>query len=403
MSARARTATLTSETDATRGRVLVAAWALLVALNLRPAVAALGPVLHDVRADLDLSRGGAGLLTTLPVLCFGLLAPTATWLGRRAGLETALTAAMAVLGLGILVRSLGPLWLVVGGTVVVGAGIAVGNVLVPALIKQHFPAALGLMTALFTMSLTGGAALAGGLTGVSAESFGWDWRVATLVWAVPAFAAALVWVPLRARYGTAGPGALPTSTGGGSVWRAGRAWALAAFMGIQALGFYTMLAWLPDILLDHGFGTGVASLSLVVFNVLGIAATLTVAPLATRTPSQISLACATCLVWAVGLTGLMVWPAAALVWSVFIGLGQGAGVSLAMTLMSLKASTPDVARELSGMCQGVGYTVAAGGPFLVGWLRDLSGGWTLPLGVLVAAAGMLAVTGSIAGRTGHIR
>jgi MFS transporter, CP family, cyanate transporter len=385
-----------------RVRLLMAAWALLVALNLRPPVASLGPVLFDLRTDLGLSRGLAGLLTTLPVLCFGLLAPLAGRVGRRLGLELALAGSVLVLAAGILVRSAGPFALVLAGTVVVGAGTTVGNVLVPALIKRHFPAALGVMTALFTAALTSGAALAGGLTGVVAESAGWSWRLALAVWAVPCVVAAVVWLPLRP-YRAAGPDAVPSLSGGGSVWRAPRAWGIAGFMGIQALGFYTMLSWLPSVLRDAGASTATASLALVLFNLLGISTSLAVPPLATRLDSQAPVAVVVAVSWGTGLVGLMLWPENGLVWSVVLGFGQGAGVSLAMTLMSLKASTSDVARQLSGMCQGFGYTVAATGPFLVGWLRDQSSGWTLPLGFMACLAVVMAVAGAVGGRAGHVR
>jgi MFS transporter, CP family, cyanate transporter len=385
-----------------RARLLMAAWALLVALNLRPPVASLGPVLYDLRTDLDLTRGLAGLLTTLPVLCFGLLAPLAGRAGRRLGLEAALAGSLVVLAVGIVVRSLGPVGLIIAGTLAVGAGITVGNVLVPALIKRHFPSALGVMTALFTASLTGGAALAGGLTGVVAESAGWSWRLALAVWAVPVLVAAVAWLPLR-RYRASGPDAVPRLSGGGSVWRAPRAWGIATFMGIQALGFYTLLAWLPSVLRDAGASTTTASLALVVFNLLGISTALAVPPFATRLESQSPVAVATATAWGAGLLGLMLWPSAGLVWSVVLGFGQGAGVSLAMTLMSLKASTSDVARQLSGMCQGFGYTLAASGPFLVGWLRDQSSGWTLPLGFMACLAVVMAVAGAAGGRAGHVR
>jgi CP family cyanate transporter-like MFS transporter len=363
---------------------------VLVAMNLRPAIAALAPVLPDVRVDLDLSRGAAGLLTALPVLCFGVLAPAVAILGRRLGSERAVLLAMLALAAGIALRSGGGIVAVFAGTLVLGAAITVGNVLVPGLVKQYFPDNAGAVTGLYTAALTGGAALAAGLAAPVRDGLGLAWEPALLVWCLPALVAALVWTPqLRRRHA---PEVTPTH---GGVWRSPVAWALAVFMGAQALTFYAVLAWLPTLLQERGVSSTDAGWALAVYNLVGMGTSLVLPALATRRRDQLPYALLICLAWVVGLVGLAAAPGMYLVWAVVTGLAQGAGIALALTLIVVRARTPDVARQLSGMVQGVGYLLAASGPFLAGALRDASGGWTAPLAALVTVVGVMAVAAAL--------
>lgn len=377
-----------------------AAGALLIAVNLRPAVASLSPLLPQVRADLGLSRAFAGLLTTVPVLCFGLLAPVATRLGRRAGLEWALLWGMVLLVAGIVLRSSGGLMTVLVGTVVLGAGITVGNVLVPALVKRDFAATAGRTMALYMTFLTAGAALAGGLTGPLESGFALGWRGGLALWAVLAFVATLTWLPtLRARdRGIVGPGAAGIT----SVWRSGRARALAVFMGMQSGAFYAVLAWLPALLDDHGYGTTDVAVALSLYNILGVLTALATPSIAARMRSQAGIAAVIGAGWLLGLLGLLFAPGAALVWSAVMGLAQGAGISLATVLMVLRASSVETARDLSGMSQTLGYALAALAPYAVGLLRDASGSWSAPLVLLIGVVVVMAVAGVIVGRPGQI-
>ena len=193
---------------AVRGRhtVLLALSVVLVAINLRPAVAGVGPVLPELRAGLPLSGAGAAVLTTLPVLCFGLLATVTPRLARRFGIEPVLVGVMAALAAGALVRVLDGPALLFAGTVVVGGSIAIGNVLLPPLIKRDFPDRSGLMMGVYTMAVSGSAAAAAGLTVPLGDAMGLGWRGALAVWTVPAVVAAVAWLPrARAHTRTAQP------------------------------------------------------------------------------------------------------------------------------------------------------------------------------------------------------
>ncbi|TDC40594.1 MFS transporter [Micromonospora sp. 15K316] len=366
---------------------------VLLALNLRAAIAGLAPLLPDVRLELGLGSGTAGLLTTLPVLCFGLISPVAALLGRGIGVQRSLLVAMLGIVAGSLVRTAPGIWWLVAGTVLIGAGITVGNVLVPSAVKQHFPRRQGAVTAATTAALTGGAALAAAVTAPLAHT-GLGWRGALLVVGAPAAVAAAVWLPqLRRRH------VVPAlRVGGTAVLRSPVTWALAAFMGAQSLTYYAALAWLPTMLRDGGVSAADAGWALALFNLLGIATAVLTPALATRLRDQRGLGLLVCVTWAVCLLGLLAAPAWYPVWATVGGLAQGAGIGLALTLLVLRARTPESARDLSGTVQSVGYLLGATGPVLVGLLRDGSGGWVLPLTALCVAVAVMAVAALAAGR-----
>lgn len=367
---------------------------ILLALNLRAAIAGLAPLLPDVQADLGLSRVTAGLLTTLPVLCFAVLSPFAALLGRRVGIELALLLAMLGIVAGTLVRTpSGGAWMLTG-TAIIGAGIAVANVLVPTIVKQDFPERQGLMTGLSTAALTGGAALAAAVTAPLAHDTGLGWRGALLVVGGFAAVAAVVWLPqLRSRH------VAPLIRMGGSrVLRSPITWQLATFMGMQSMTYYAVLAWLPALLGEKGVSAAGAGWALGLFNLLGIATSVLVPALAGRRRDQRGLGLLTCTWWGAGLLGLLIAPSLYLLWAVLMGIAQGAGIGLAFALIVLRARNTDSARDLSGTVQAVGYLLGAGGPLVMGVLRDSSGGWSLPLVALCAAVAVMAASALGAGR-----
>jgi MFS transporter, CP family, cyanate transporter len=225
----------------------------LVAFNLRPAVASVGPVLPEVRADLSLSGVGASFLTFLPVLCFGLLAVAAPRLARRRGIEPVLLGMLVVVAVGLAGRVVDGSGLLYLGTALAGGAIAVGNVLVPPLIKRDFPDRTGLMMGVYTMAVSGSAALAAGLTVPVGDAIGFGWRGALGVWAVPAVLAAAIWLP-QVRAHTR-PGEPPP---GPSLVRNGLAWQVTVYFGLQSLSFYAVLAWLPSIYREYGMSPAAA-------------------------------------------------------------------------------------------------------------------------------------------------
>ncbi|MFC8600346.1 CynX/NimT family MFS transporter [Isoptericola sp. NPDC057191] len=381
---------------------------VLAALNLRPGVVAVSPLLGEILAEEGLSSTAGGVLTTLPVLCFGLLAPVAPGLARRVGLERALFGSLLLLCAGFalrLVPGLAPLLL---GTLAVGCAIGLGNVLLPALIKRDFADRVGLMTGLYSMALSGGAALAAGLTVPLATATGMDWRATLASWGLLAACGAAVWAPRALRAGNRAP--VPLRPAGAtaadaarSVWRSPLAWAVTVLMGTQSLSFYAVNAWLPEIFVASGRSVAVGGWLLALTNLLGIVGSFVAPVLAGRMRRQRAIGVVIVALIAAGLLGLLLAPDVAVLWVVLLGLGQGGGIALALTLMALR--TEDAARtsELSGMAQSAGYLLAACGPLGLGVAHDMTGSWTLPLVLLLAAALVQGVAAWLAGRDEIVR
>jgi CP family cyanate transporter-like MFS transporter len=352
----------------------------------------------EIADDLGMSAAAAALLTTLPVLCFGLFAPAAPVLSRRLGAERVLLVALVPILAGLLVRSAPSTAALFAGTLLLGAGIAVGNVIVPAVLKGRFAGSVGPLTGVHSATLSGGAALAAGLTVPIQSALDVGWRGALVFWAIPAaLTVAVVLVALVRDRATA------TARGqhGGALGLLGDglAWQVTLYMGLQSMLFYAALAWLPSILRDDGYSAETAGALLALFAIGGVPASLLAPVLATRLRSQGALTTIAALGVATGLTGLLVAPGAAPAWVALLALSQGASLGIALTIIILRAPDPKRAAELSGMAQTIGYGLAAAGPFVLGLLHDASGGWELPLAVLLASTVPLVAVGLGAGRS----
>ena len=387
---------MTAVRDARRARwrtVLLVVGIALLAANLRPAVVAVGPLTSRVRADTGMSSAAVSLLTTLPLLCFGAFAVISPGLGRRLGMERALGVAAAALVAGIALRLVPGAVALFAGSALAGAGIAVENVLLAGLVKRDFPDHTGAMMAMYSVMLSTGATLAAGLTVPLGEALHSGWRPTLALWGIFAAAAGLVWIPVALRGHTRPAASGPTAIGI-TVWRSRLAWWAAAYMGAQSLVFYSLTAWLPTLLQDHGIGASTAGAMLSVFNFTGIASALAVPVLATRRPTQRRLVGPLAGAFAIGLLGLIVAPrGGAWAWMVLLGFAQGAGISLGLTLFVLRTRSAPASAELSGMAQTVGYLVAALGPLTVGVLHSATGGWTAPMVELLAVVAVLLVAG----------
>ena len=381
--------------------VLVLGFVLLAA-NLRPALTSVAPLIGQIRTDAGISNGVAGMLTGLPLVAFGVLSSIAPWLSRRFGMERVLFASLLVLAAGILVRSAGTIATLFLGTVILGAAIAAGNVLLPSLVKHEFPERTGMMTSVYVTSMAISAAIATGASFPIAERSDVGWRGALALWAILALIAAVAWFP-RVRGADPGNASTGASSGITGLWNSALAWQVTLFMGLQALGYYVVLTWLPEILQEEtGMSAAQAGWMLALAQVVVIPSMFLTPVLADRRPSQYGAVVASVSLSGAGTLGLLLAAdTMTTLWVVLLGLGQGACFSLALTLFALRAPDSEHAAALSGMAQTAGYSLAAVGLFLFGILRDATHGWTIPLALLCAVVVCLLITGLGAARDAH--
>jgi CP family cyanate transporter-like MFS transporter len=396
------------ERDVRRDRVrraVVLVAIVLLAANLRPAITSVAPLIGRIQADAAVSSGAAGLLTALPLLAFAALSPVAPRLSRRFGAERVLIGSMLALCGGILLRSSGTgAATLFAGTAVLGAAIAAGNVLLPGLVKEKFSGRIGAATGTYTVAMGTSAAIAAGASVPLTRLLGSGWQASLALWAAPALLAAAAWAPLLSRGGRgADPSELPPGSPVGNLWRSPLAWQVTAFMGLQSLGYYATLTWLPEILREGGTSAEAAGWLLALSQAVAIPS-MFVAPVAAgRSPSQRGVIAASVALIGAGVLGLLLFGAGGgVLWVTLLGLGQGACFSLALTLFAPRAAGPEQAAALSGMAQSFGYLLAALGPTVFGVLRDVTGSWTVPLALLLAITACLLAAGLGAGRDARV-
>jgi CP family cyanate transporter-like MFS transporter len=371
---------------------------LLLAANLRAAITSVGPLLETIRADLGLTSGQAGFITTLPLLTFAAVSPQIPRLARRVGTDQLLWIALASLATGIVLRSLpvaGFLWV---GTVLLGASIAVGNVLLPSLIKRDFPDHVSAVTGVYTAVIGVVASTAAGVAVPLAGALPGGWRSALGCWAGFVLIALAVWTPRLSKRR-----AVPDAGRAATPWRSLLAWECAAFMALSACGFYTVLSWYPSIVVSYGTTETTAGWLLFAYQLIGVLMSLVVPLLMTRLPDQRLIAATSSLLAMIGYLGLLFLPGLAVLWVLVTGVGAGALFFLALAFFSLRAADPRSSAALSGMGQSIGYLVAAVGPVLFGALHDATGGWRVPLSVLVGVAAVHTLVGLRAGRNAHVK
>ncbi|MEP6843132.1 MAG: MFS transporter [Pseudolysinimonas sp.] len=385
---------------------------VLIAANLRPSITAVGPVLDDIRTSLQLSSGGASVLISIPLLAFGLFSPIAPWISRRLGLEGALGAALGLLAVAIVTRSLPwtpALWI---GTALLGAAIAVMNVVLPSLVKRDYPNRVGQITGLYAAVLSGVAAVAAGIAVPIAGLAHEGWRLSLGVWAALAVVALIVLVPRLRRPALPDVAAVPlpdelrgtpAARSYRSPWTSALGWQVTIFMGVQSTVFFTLITWLPTIEQSTGISAATAGFHQFLLNIGSLVGSLVTAAAIHRGASdQRAVAVASAVLIAIGVAAEIAAPSFSVIWVCIIGLGTGTAIALALSLFALRTSDHRQAAELSGMAQSLGYLFAAAGPVAIGILHDMTDSWNIALVVILALAAAQLVSSLFASRNRQI-
>ena len=377
---------------------LLALSLILIACNLRPVFGSLSVVLPEIMRDTGLTSTGASMLTTLPILCLGLFSLPTPALARSFGAERVLLIALILIAFGTLLRATGSIFSLFLSAGLAGAGIAMGNVLLPSLIKRSFALKVALMMGLYTLAVCGGASAAAAFTvPMQLHWFEGAWPYALAVWAALGVLAILIWAPQAAH---AKPVATDAAAHAGTLMRSALAWQVTFFMGLQSALAYIVMGWLAPILRERGIDSAEAGYLVATSILMQLAASLLTPPLAARLKDQrgftlalsvMILAAFLGLLW--GPLGLPMWG-----WAVLLGLGQGGAFALALSLIVMRSGSAQVTAQLSAMAQGWGYVLAAWGPLLVGLLHSLTGSYMPTATLVIVLSAAMALAGWGAGR-----
>ncbi|SDL50452.1 MFS transporter, CP family, cyanate transporter [Maridesulfovibrio ferrireducens] len=377
---------------------------ILVSFNLRAPLTSVGPIIHFIQKEFLLNNSMAGLLTTLPLIVFGIISLFVSKISAKFGSMRTLISGLVLILIGEAIRSYTGLYGLFIGTGILGIGIAVGNVLIPSFIKQKFSAHIGPITSLYATSMCLSAALGAGLSAPLILQFNFDWRDTLFIWSVLAVItiATMFFYLIKNK-----PAQLPPKTATPelfginekSIWKSPLAWWVTLFMGAQSLVFYSLAAWLPSMITSKGMGVEFAGLMCLVYQLMAIPATLIIPVLAGRRDDQRKLTTIKIGIYLLGILLLFFTKSKTIILLsvVLMGIGMGGSISLAIAFISLRTPNAKKTTQLSGMSQSFGYFFAALGPFLLGFMYDVTQSWDLPIISLVTVLILLAFFGLKAG------
>lgn len=372
---------------------------LLVGANLRAPLTSAGALITIIREDLMMTHSLAGMVTTLPLLAFAFLSPFAPKISRRIGMEWTILLALLAIFVGVIVRSLFGVTALFIGTLLVGLGIAIGNVLSPVIIQLHFPLRVGIVMGFYAISMNIFGALGSGISISLANISSFGWKGALSAWVVVAILAIIFWLPQLKR--TRDPLTSETKTTGRSynLWRSTLAWFITIFMGLQSLMYYTFITWLPDILTTKGFSMQTAGWMLFLMQLALIPITFIVPIVAEKMNDQKLLSAVTASFFIISIFGIMSGNAIFVpISAMMFGMACGSSFSLCMMFFNLRTVNSTQAAEMSGMAQSIGYLLAAIGPTLFGALHDIYGNWNVPFIVLICISVVILFVATLSGR-----
>jgi CP family cyanate transporter-like MFS transporter len=369
---------------------------VLISINLRTSIASVGPLIPFIREDLGISNGAAGFLTTLSLITFAIFSLFAPSLGKKLGHGKAIFLGIILLALGVVIRVQGGIALLYLGTALTGVGIVTANVLMIPFFKARIPEKIGLMTALLSTGMSLFAAIASGISVPLAEELGWGWRGALLSWVGLMVLALIAWIPqLSPPKSKDNAEALE----GKNVWKSRLAWQITGFMGTQSVMYFTMITWLPDLLIARGMTPVNAGMALFYMQLISLIGAFFTPNLLLRLPQQSGVVIVVGIGYLLGYSALFIHNElltfAALT---VIGIGSGASLSIAYTLISMRTAEALTTSRLSGMVQSAGYVLAAFGPLVFGICLDVFGNWNLLIWFLLAMTLQFIVLGIPSGR-----
>ncbi|MGH8054290.1 MAG: CynX/NimT family MFS transporter [Stenotrophomonas sp.] len=383
-----------------RGRVLAFVAIVLAAVNLRTAVTSLTPLLDQLEKVFNFGSTMTGVLGMMPTAAFALFGLSTPALTRRIGLERTALLAMALATLGLLVRaSAGNVGTLLLGSGIALAGMGIGNVVVPPLVKRYFADRVGTMSTLYITVLQAGTMIPALLAVPMADAY--DWRISLGLWALLSLAAMLPWVLMSRSTRTPEAHNAPVHAPG-KVWRTSLGWGLALMFGMTSLITYSMFTWLPKMMIEAGASPAFGGVTVAVFSALGLVPSLLMPALAVRLRNPFPIVAVAFAINLTAFAGLLWAPMSApLLWATLLGLGPST-FPLALTLINLRTRTPAGSAALSGFMQGVGYSFACLGPVLFGWLHGRTNGWMLPFAFLTVCATVLLTAAWFACRPQHL-
>ncbi|MFT4185763.1 MAG: MFS transporter [Micrococcaceae bacterium] len=361
-----------------RYATVITALVYLVALNLRPALTSVGPILPELGKELNLGESLQGVLGALPLLAFATISPIVHRFSSRLGIERTIFISLIVLAAGTILRSyagMTGLWL---GTFIIGSAIAVGNVLVPTLVRRDYSGHISLATSIYSACISLAASIASALAAPIAHAT--NWKVALAFWAIPALVVATLWIlrtipkPVFETAPTADEAASDEN-----VWANKTAWILTGMMATQGTIFYTLVNWIPTLEISRGLTANEAGIHLFIYQTISILSGFLV-PFLMRNPySQLPATISATIPLIIGITGLLLVPNLGGIWVAICGIGSGMSMPTVLALISLRGHTTHRTTRLSGMAQSIGYLLAAFGPSLFGYFGEHTGNWKTSL------------------------
>lgn len=382
------------------GQTILILGIILISINLRTSIASVGPLIPFIREDLGISNGLAGFLTTLSLLTFAVFSLFAPSIGKKLGHGKAIFLGILLLAVGVVVRVLGGIELLYIGTALTGIGIVIANVLMIPFFKARLPEKIGLMTAILSTGMSLFAAVASGISVPLAVDLGLGWRGSLASWVVLMVLALVVWIPQMSSRRAGHQGDLLKAK---NVWKSKLAWQVTLFMGAQSVMYFTMVTWLPDMLIARGMTPVKAGLALSYMQLISLIGTFFVPNLLIKLKEQSNVILIVGIGYLIGYSALFIQnDAVAFAALTIIGIGSGASLSIAYTLISLRSAEDLTTAKLSGMVQSAGYILAALGPLVFGISLDLFDNWDILIWFLLIMSVQFIGFGLPAGRNRKI-